>query len=448
MDESDDEAVAERLRQDALDAIGHHRRRIAHLLMLDSLPSEDDYVRPPPASEAKNDDIRILRGHKLAVTALALSPDGRYIYSASKDGIVLRHEIETGKRVSCMFPQQNGSEVNQKNAGENAAYWLKPSSRRSDLHSIAALAVSSDGRYLAAGGGDKLVHIFDAGTGEHLRAFPGHKDAITALVFRAGTQQLFSGSFDRCIKIWNLDDMAYIDTLFGHQAEVLCLDALRAERVISCGADWTCRLWKIPEESQLVFRANCLTIESCAYIAGGEWVTGSNDGSVSLWSSSKKKPIWTARQAHSEEFQTDDEDNEVEENFNSHESNAIRKRKGAGSIGGDTSSWVTSVAVCSGTDIVASGSGNGIVKFWRIVDTAMNGRKSMEYIGGIAVRGFVNAMKFSRGAQALIIGVGQEPRMGRWARDKQARNGIIIVPLSFKEEEETHVSAPTSDSDE
>ena len=27
-----------------------------------------------------------------------------------------------------------------------------------------------------------------------------------------------SGSLDRSIKLWSLDDMAYVDTLFGHQA--------------------------------------------------------------------------------------------------------------------------------------------------------------------------------------------------------------------------------------
>lgn len=37
-------------------------------------------------------------------------------------------------------------------------------------------------------------------------------------------------------------------------AEVLALDAARAERCVSCGADRTCRVWKIPEESQLIFR--------------------------------------------------------------------------------------------------------------------------------------------------------------------------------------------------
>lgn len=146
------------------------------------------------------------------------------------------------------------------------------------------------------------------------QSFPGHKDAVTGLAFREGTHQLFSASLDRSVKIWSLDDMAYVDTLFGHQAEVgggcclgarfswvgrsklanrlrwvlggaggrwvglatslsagyvtlnpipvplapskqvLGIDALRAERVVTCAGDRTCRVWKVAEESQLIFR--------------------------------------------------------------------------------------------------------------------------------------------------------------------------------------------------
>ena len=51
-----------------------------------------------------------------------------------------------------------------------------------------------------------------------LQGFPGHQDAVTCLAFREGTHELYSGSLDRGIKLWSLDDMAYVDTLFGHQS--------------------------------------------------------------------------------------------------------------------------------------------------------------------------------------------------------------------------------------
>lgn len=84
--------------------------------------------------------------------------------------------------------------------------------------------------------------------------FTGHQDAVSGLVFQEGTHDLFSGSFDRTVKSWSLDDMGYLDTLFGHQAEVLSIDMLRNERAVTSAADRTCRVWKISESSQLVFR--------------------------------------------------------------------------------------------------------------------------------------------------------------------------------------------------
>lgn len=49
--------------------------------------------------------------------------------------------------------------------------------------------------------------------------------------------------------------MGYVETLFGHQAPVLALDALRGETAVSTGGrDKSVRFWKIPEETQLVFR--------------------------------------------------------------------------------------------------------------------------------------------------------------------------------------------------
>jgi ribosomal RNA-processing protein 9 len=49
--------------------------------------------------------------------------------------------------------------------------------------------------------------------------------------------------------------MGYIETLFGHQAPVLHIDALLRETAVSVGGrDKSVRYWKVPEESQLVFR--------------------------------------------------------------------------------------------------------------------------------------------------------------------------------------------------
>lgn len=82
--------------------------------------------------------------------------------------------------------------------------------------------------------------------GAYFQAFKGHKGPVSCLTFRQGTSELFSGSYDRNIKLWNADDRAYIHTLYGHQSDVLSIDCLRKERLLTVGRDRTMHLWKVP----------------------------------------------------------------------------------------------------------------------------------------------------------------------------------------------------------
>lgn len=76
-----------------------------------------------------------------------------------------------------------------------------------------------------------------------------------SLAFRRGANQLYSASHDRTVKLWNVDERSYIETLFGHQDQITDIDTLARERCVTTGGrDKTARMWKIVEESQLVFR--------------------------------------------------------------------------------------------------------------------------------------------------------------------------------------------------
>lgn len=107
------------------------------------------------------------------------------------------------------------------------------------------------------------------------------------LSFRKGTHDLYSASHDRSIKVWNVDENAYVETLwvtnqkkknlakhlhlasafdffitvtrrsFGHQDAITGLDSLSRERCVTAGGrDRSVRVWKIAEESQLVFHGH------------------------------------------------------------------------------------------------------------------------------------------------------------------------------------------------
>lgn len=87
--------------------------------------------------------------------------------------------------------------------------------------------------------------------------------------------------FTLIFQAWNLDQMGFVDIMFGHQDAILQLDMANKPRVLSCGGqDRTVRLFKVMEESQLVFNgfSDCISIDTVAFIDDDHFVSGSADG--------------------------------------------------------------------------------------------------------------------------------------------------------------------------
>uniref|UniRef100_A0A8C0X198 U3 small nucleolar RNA-interacting protein 2 n=1 Tax=Castor canadensis TaxID=51338 RepID=A0A8C0X198_CASCN len=243
---------------------------------------------------------------------------------------------------------------------------------------ILCMAISSDGKYLASGDCSKLILIWEAQSCWHLYTFTGHRDAVSGLAFRRGTHQLYSTSHDRSVKVWNVEENSYVETLFGHQDAVAALDALSRECCVTAGGrDGTVR---------------GLLCQVGALGWGGGWAI-----SVALWGLSKKRPLALQREAHGVQ----------------------------GEPGLEQPFWVSSVAALLNTDLVATGSHNSCVRLWQCGE----GFRRLDPLCDIPLMGFINSLKFSSAGDFLVAGVGQEHRLGRWWRIKEARNSVCIIPL-------------------
>ena len=75
-----------------------------------------------------------------------------------------------------------------------------------------------------------------------------------------------------------------------------------------------------------------------------------------------------------------------------------------------------------------SGSSDGYIRLWKC---GSNFRK-LEQLQEMPVAGFVNDLAFSADGRALVAAVGQEHRLGRWTRLKEAKNCVVVVPLETK----------------
>lgn len=80
----------------------------------------------------------------------------------------------------------------------------------------------------------------------------------------------------------------------------------------------------------------------------------------------------------------------------------------------------------------ASGAGDGLIRLWSVKNGPYH--KVLEAKGCLPARGFVNGLAIAKSAKFLVAAVGQEPRLGRWVRDKKARNGLLIHKLDVDSE--------------
>lgn len=257
---------------------------------------------------------------------------------------------------------------------------------------VICLAVSSDNQFLASGGKDKKINIWSVQDNKLLHCFQQqHKDTITGMSFRKGqNNQLYTVSNDRTVKLWNVDEMSYIETLFGHQDSITAVDSLAKEHCVSTGGrDRTVRLWKIVEESQLVFRGGGFirpkklnkdvaeepkliptpgpdggvimkekkdpsflegSMDCLAMIDEENFLTGGDSGTISLWNVNKKKAVFSMPLAHGFHTQPLDYTN----------------GEPTPSGGVETPYWITSLASLRYSDMFVSGSWDGTVRVWQI----------------------------------------------------------------------------------
>ncbi|XP_062173250.1 U3 snoRNP-associated protein-like EMB2271 [Alnus glutinosa] len=397
-----DSRVSMLLQQEQLEDAGRVRRAIA------------SRVQMPESS----DEFRVLVKHRKSVTAVALSEDDHKGFSASKDGTILHWDVDSGKHEKYQWPSE---EVLRSHGARDTQGAATRHSRQ-----VLALAVSSDGKYLASGGLDRHIHLWDTRTRKHIQAFSGHKGPVSCLTFRQGTSELFSGAFDRTVKIWNAEDRAYITTLFGHQSEILTIDCLRKERVLTVGRDRIMQLYKVPEESRLVFRAPASSLECGCFISNDEFLSGSDDGSISLWNMLRKKPAYIMKNAHA--LLAANKNIEQKDRGTIPNGHIENGDHSSGSYHCQSAhSWVSSVAVCRSSDLAASGAGNGCVRLWAIESET----KGIRTLFNLPLVGFVNSLAFANSGRFLVAGVGQEPRLGRWGHIQPAQNGIAVHSLEL-----------------
>jgi WD40 repeat protein len=177
------------------------------------------WLRPRTASLTRPGGplIQTLAVHEDDVRAVAVTPDGRRVVSASSDGVLKTSDLETGRTLAthafvadgfeCAAITPNGDCLAWAAANNAVECWRVDGNVVRTVkarHSgVAALAIANDGSRVVWGGSP--LYIWDLGPAEICRVPKEHSGSITALAITPDGKRAVSASLHGELIFWDLD---------------------------------------------------------------------------------------------------------------------------------------------------------------------------------------------------------------------------------------------------
>ncbi|KFM22720.1 Transducin beta-like protein 3 [Auxenochlorella protothecoides] len=191
--------------------------------------------------------LRSLPGDSEPVTALAISPDGRAVFSASRALLLRAWSAETGKVV-------------QTYVGHKAP--------------VAGIAVDPTGSLLATVSADHSTRVWDVAGGFCTHSFGGHRGIVLAACFHPHEMLLVTASDDTEIRVWDLVAKSCRRVLKGHFSAVTCL-GLSADgwTLVSGSRDGVCIAWNLRSGAKLSTTPVLEAVEALALVGNNDEVT-------------------------------------------------------------------------------------------------------------------------------------------------------------------------------
>lgn len=209
-------------------------------------------------------------GHMSLIRSIVFTPDGQRLISASDDKTIRVWDLKSGRTIQTLR-----GDIGEGEAGK-----------------IYALAISPDGRWLAAGGRTGLpgmpnhpIRIYDLSTGQLATLLDGHVEPVLSLAFSPDGTMLASGGMDDRAVVWNITGGRRAAVLEGHAGDVNSVRFTPAgDRLVTGSDDRTLRIWSVADAVTVAtLDGHTDLVMSVAISPDGTIASSSFDQTVRLW---------------------------------------------------------------------------------------------------------------------------------------------------------------------
>jgi U3 small nucleolar RNA-associated protein 13 len=237
--------------------------------------------------------VAICEGHAESVGAVAMSrksdeESARFMFTGSQDRTIKMWDL-----LSISTDSSPDEPVKCKSLTTHKAH-------DKDINS---LDVAPNDRLLASGSQDKTAKVYEidyvvTGTGavrgeiRLVGTCKGHKRGVWTVRFGRAERVLATGSGDKTVRLWSLEDFSCVKTFEGHTNSVLRVDFLNAGmQMVSAASDGLVKVWNVREEVCTVTLDNHEDKVWALAVSRDERiiVSGAADSVVTFWEDSTEE---------------------------------------------------------------------------------------------------------------------------------------------------------------
>jgi WD40 repeat protein len=234
--------------------------------------------------------------HKDYVNALAFSPAGNYLATASRDGTASIWEAATGCQVACL-PHENivwtvtfspaGNYLATASGDNTARIWEVPSGRQVTClrheGTVWSALFSPAGNYLATASGDDTARIWEVPGDFQVSSLP-HEGIVWTIAFSPDGQHLTTGSGDGNARVWEVTSGHQLACLNHGSTVYKAIFSAEGHYIGAASRDGSVRVWEMATSRQVAYLKHERIVYAVIFSPDSGYIAiASRDGTIRVW---------------------------------------------------------------------------------------------------------------------------------------------------------------------